>query len=677
MNWNFINTRILLAGGFTLWLATTAMAQPHGAWSPPPLPAPPASASPYPGSDQQPVRLPPVEDDFRPGHSSAPRVTSLPEILPLPPMSQVPATRIAPSDSSVPPAVAPLRTRPIGGAGGATSYVLPPLPEDQAVPDYASLDYDTQHPVKPETDMPASFVPWWQPATTRPLRNPTEGMAVDANSLVVDALRYSAQVRAISDNALITQASITRAAAEFDVHTFMESKFIRTSIPTGSTLEAGFNVPRLREEDGYIRAGVRKKNSLGGSFEVSQQAGLRDSNSQFFFPGQQANSRLTLGYNQPLLNGAGKAYNNSLVVLANIDTRVAANRTAAELQDHLLEVTEAMWELYQQRTVLLQKQRHLERAQVIYERLAQRRGIDSLESQVLRARAAVSLRRAELIRAGTAIRNAEARVRALVNSPDMLSNRQTELVPVEPPIHNFIPVSMDEAIYLALENRPEINTATKEIQAARVRLNVAENELMPVLDLVLETYVSGLRGQYNVGRSWADQFAVGEPSYTAGLVFEVPYQRRAAKANFQRRQIELRQLSSRLQVAIETLHADVEVAVREVETAYREMQARYVSMAAADSDVCYLQRRWEELPGDDRAASFLLADLLDAQDRLVLEEFGFSRSHVDYTLSLTRLKRATGTLLQYEEIELVKTEADCLPVIEFQKAFAAPPTAGP
>lgn len=515
--------------------------------------------------------------------------------------------------------------------------------------------------------IPKEFTPWWQSRALQPLRKAPSRLRVDVNSLIIDALQYSSRVQAISDNTVIAETGIVEAKADFDIHAFMESKFVRTSLPTGSDLEAGFNVPRLREADWFYNAGLRKKNQFGGRVEIAQKIGTRDSNSVFFTPLNQGNSRMTLSYNQPILNGAGKAYNSSLILLANLNTHIADDRTAAELQDHLLEVTEAMWYLYQQRTVLLQKQRHLGRAQVILERLEKRREVDSLESQIARARAAVAMRRAELIRAGTAIRNGESRVRALVNSPTMLNYRNGELVPAQTPLREFIPISVDDALVTALQNRPEIDAATQEIEAARIRMNMAKNELLPALDLVLETYVTGLQGNYNIARSFADQFSVGEPSYTAGLVFEVPLHRHAAKARYQRRNLELRQLSSRFQATVERLNAEVEIAVREVETAYREMQAKYTAMVAADADVRYLQRRWELLPGDDRSASFLLADLLDAQDRLAIEEFSFAKTQVEYTLSLTRLNRATGTLLRHEQIHLVRTIEGCLPGVQFEQ----------
>ncbi len=521
--------------------------------------------------------------------------------------------------------------------------------------------------------IPRDFVPWWQEPATKPIERGRRPLPVDVNSLIVAALEYSPRVLALSGNAAIAETRVVETQADFDIRAFMESKFIRTSVPTGSILDAGTDVPRLREEDWTYSAGLRKKNELGGQLEVSQQIGLRDSNSRFFFPDNQGNARLTLSYNQPVLNGAGRAYNTSLIVLANIDTQIAWDRTLSELQDHLLQVTEAAWELYLRRTSLLQRERHAQRAFEILTRLEHRRVVDSLESQIARAKAAVASRRADLIRASTAIRNAEAKLRALVNAPHLLNGREAELVPAQSPSPDLVDIDIQDALVTALKNRPEIDAAMHEIKAASVRLDVAQNELLPVLDVVVETYVSGLRGDNSIGLSYIDQFSRGEPSYSAGFVFEVPLYRRAAFARESRRRLELRQLSQEFDAAVQSLNAEVEIAVREVSASYRELLAKFQAMLAAEADVRFLQRRWEAVPGEDRAASFVLADLLDAQDRLVNEEFGFVQAQVNYTINLTRFRRATGTLLQHERIGHQHVIQDGLPTIRFQPDAPAVP----
>jgi outer membrane protein TolC len=472
----------------------------------------------------------------------------------------------------------------------------------------------------------------------------------------------------VSEEVLIQETGIVEAQATFDVHAFMDSKFFRKSEPTGNVLEAGFEATRLREGDWRYSAGLRKRTPLGGSWEVSQRIGMRDSNSQFFQPEQQGNARLALSFNQPLLNGFGKTYNTSLIVLADIDTSVAMDQTSVALQDQLTRIAEAYWELYLQRSVQAQKRQHLERARLVLEELRRRRDIDALESQIIRAQAAVAARRAELVRSAATIRNMEARIRALTNSPDLLSTPQAELIPLDYPAMVPVAVNLEDAKVTALQHRPEIDAASQEIRAASLRLDMSRNELLPALDLVLETYVLGLQQDLDIAQAWTDQFSLGEPSYSAGLVFEVPLHRRAARARLQRRQLQLRQITAEFDEIVQMLMTDVEIAVRDVTATHQEMIGKYRAMQAAAVELEYTTRRWQLLSGEDRSASFLLEDLLDAQDRLAVEEYGFALAQRNYTLSLTELKRATGTLLQQEQIEPVRTCSNGLPQLHFQKA---------
>ncbi len=523
------------------------------------------------------------------------------------------------------------------------------------------------------TAVPAGFVPWWQQAVTRPLRAAPDTYPIDLDALVIAALAYSPRVRAVSEDVLIQQTAVVEARAAFDVSAFAESKFFRRSDPTGNDLETG-GPPRWREADWGFSAGLRKRTPLGGSWEIAQRIGIRDSNSLFFNPDQQGNARLSLSFDQPLLNGFGRPYNTSLIVLAELDTTIAMDETIASLQQQLTQVADMYWELYLQRSVLAQKYRHLERAQVVLEELEQRRDIDALESQIIRARAAVAARQAELARSDANIRNTEARIRTLTNAPELQGSPHAELIPMDPPETTRIDVDLQDALVTALQHRPEIDAASQEIRAASVRLNMSKKELLPALDLVLETYVSGIDGGYDIAQSFADQFSEGEPGYSAGLLFEVPLQRRAAKARLQRRCLQLRQVTERLDEIIQMLSTDVEIAVREVHATYQEMAGKYHSMVAAQAEVDDARQRWQLMAGEERSGSLLLEDLLDAQDRLVVEEYGFALAQRSYAVSQTQLKRATGTLLQQEGIEPIRFCEGGLPRLQFQKYPAATPS---
>jgi outer membrane protein TolC len=362
-----------------------------------------------------------------------------------------------------------------------------------------------------------------------------------------------------------------------------------------------------------------------------------------------------------------------MIVLAHLDTNIAEDKYATQLQDYLLTVSEAYWQLYYQRALLLQKERHLQRAEEILEELEHRIEIDVLQSQIVRARAAVASRRAELARAEAAILNVEARLRALVNAPELSIQRSPELIPLEPPAEVLVRVDLQESVQTALKHRPEIDEAMQKVRMACVRRNVSYRDLLPSLSLVLETYVAGLEGDSSVGGAIQRQFDTGAPSYTAGLVFETPLYRRAAHARLRQREAEHRRMSLAFHATLETLTAEVEIAVRDVRTAHRELQAKFEAMAANVADVRYLRQRWKLLPGDDRSASLLLEDILNAQDRLVEEETSFLRAQVDYATSLAKLRRATGTLLnvRYTPIEASLT-ANRSPPASFHESIPDP-----
>jgi outer membrane protein TolC len=203
---------------------------------------------------------------------------------------------------------------------------------------------------------------------------------------------------------------------------------------------------------------------------------------------------------------------------------------------------------------------------------------------------------------------------------------------------------------LALENRPEINQAARELRAARVRLNVSDHELMPVLNLILSSYVSGLEGDVAIGRAFEDQFASGRPSYSAGLLMEYPFGNRAAQARLKRRRLEMRQLTNQLEATTANVRLEVETAVREVATAHREMTSHYHAIRGGEAEIEHLERRWRLLPGEQPAAGIVLDDLLNAQERLSRAEASYADTLVAYNVALVQLKRATGVLLQFQPL---------------------------
>lgn len=514
------------------------------------------------------------------------------------------------------------------------------------------------------TGFPTGYMPWWEQELPQSLRPQLSAIPVDLDTLVTGALQYAPQVLSIRTQPEINHNILLAEDAAFDWSTYVESKWNDLNDPVGNTLTTGNNSDRFVDQIATVQAGVRRRTQSGGEFDAFQKWGWQDNNSTFFVPAPQGTTRLQLNYTQPLLQGAGVAYNQSRIVMAQIELNRSFDVVQEELQDHLVKVVEAYWNLYSSRAIYLQRLRVYQRADTILELLDGRGEVDALQRQINRAKAAVASRRSEIIRAQSAIRNAESRLRLLVNDPQFHDLSEIELIPIESPRTDHVPLSLAGSLQQALQNRPDISQAVHDLRSAGVRLGVSQNELLPKLDLVLSAYVAGLQGNHDILGAWGNQFAEGRPGYTVGTVFEMPLGNRAAKARQNRRQWELTKTVHDFRTTVETGLTEVELSVREAETSYREMLSKFQSLVASETESDFLEDRWKLLPGGDRGTTLLLEDLLDAQQREADSEAELVQSQVAYSLAVLRVRRTMGTLIiaqnptRYEDEEASNNSTD-------------------
>jgi outer membrane protein TolC len=467
---------------------------------------------------------------------------------------------------------------------------------------------------------------------------------MELDAAVVQAIANSAQVRVLRDTAEIVEWGIPRAQANFDPTLFTDSRYTGTSDPVGNTLTTG-GPPRFIDETWYGTGGLRRRTLSGAQVELTQRLGFQDNNSQFFLPKDQATARLNLTVTQPLLKGAGKAYNNAVVVLAELDASMAHDDFSRQMQSYLLDFHKAYWEIYLQRALFLQRRRLRDEAADVVNELAARLGIDVAESQLARGQAAIANRETSLIRYDTNVRNAVARFKALANDPFLDMPHATELIPQTAAGSSSGEADLAVALSTALNFRPEIQQAAKEITASCEKLNIAKRDLLPQLNAVIGSYISGLQGNSDFGQAYANQFNQGRPTYWGGLIYEMPYGNRAANAQQHQRQLELSRATAKLQVVTAGVRADVEVAVREVTTTYREMVSAHQAMQSEQKQIDYLVQRWRLLAGDQQTAGIVLNDLLESQDRRAIAEASFANAQVAHRVSWINLRRATGTLI--------------------------------
>ncbi len=560
-----------------------------------------------------------------------------------------------PTAKLVPPQPSPL-LRGAVGIGLEASGSSPP----------ANLDLDAsgmlevyQQQTQAQTDQQRFVIPntlqgtqpapelWWVPAVVSPPQD-RPALYFGLQQLLDGAMLHSSRIRIVSTEPAIRRTEVTEEMAQFNWRRFVESRYDDKNDPIGNTLTTGDNSSRFLQQTASMKGGMRQRNAYGGELEISQNLQYQDNNSRFFVPSPQGTARLELQYTQPLLNGAGKAVNQSRILLADIQVGVADDQWYREVQDHLAAVTEAYWSLYLVRADYIQRKKLVDNTQMILDTLQARREFDAMQRQVLRAQATLAARQSELIRAAAAIRNAESRLRLLINDPALFSQAGAELTPTEAPMPVGVPLQTSEAMQLALANRRDISQAIRDVRSAGVKAGVARNQLLPKLDMVMSSYVAGLRGSGDIYSAFGNQFVDGRPGFAGAFLYESPLGNQAAEARVERSRLELVRAMAAFDWTVQQGLNEVEIAWREVETTHQEIQARMTSLSAATQEAAYLYDRWQTIPGVDISSVLLLEDLLESQTRVTEEERALVKSQVDYAMALVRLKQQMGTLLRVQ-----------------------------
>ncbi len=345
-----------------------------------------------------------------------------------------------------------------------------------------ALEADPESKLAPEVAGVADLTMWWDESLARPLGLATHTVAVDVPTLTHIALASSPYVKSVLTEPRIRQSEVVIADAEFDSTLFLEGKYADTSEPRTSILQTGD--ARFRDDTFSSSGGFRKKLRRGGELEMIQRGGSQKNNG-FLDPNPQGTARFEINFSQPLLRDGGKAVNNVRILLAQLDLQVTNSQVRSDLEDHLIDVTKAYWDLYQARAEWLQRQRLLQGAQHLYRVLEARNEVDSQKRQILRALAAVKSRKSDLARAVTRIRNAQSKLRLLTGSPELIHAGQFELTPQDRPLSIAVDVSTRDSMITALDNRPEISEAIRRVQAVSARVGAARNQVLPRLDMIL------------------------------------------------------------------------------------------------------------------------------------------------------------------------------------------------
>jgi outer membrane protein TolC len=141
-------------------------------------------------------------------------------------------------------------------------------------------------------------------------------------------------------------------------------------------------------------------------------------------------------------------------------------------------------------------------------------------------------------------------------------------------------VNADEQIANAIERRPELSVLQFEAARVRTELEQAINQLLPELNLALET-------SQDVGGKTSDKGDKQSTKIEAGVYGEVPLQRRFARGKIDSLRAKLRQLDAKAQLTADKITTEIQqilvsrqAALQQIEQAERNLDLAEKTLAA-------------------------------------------------------------------------------------------------
>jgi outer membrane protein TolC len=473
----------------------------------------------------------------------------------------------------------------------------------------------------------------------RPVEIPTDREGLDPFELtLLDALRLgrfnNLGLRAEELTPLQAAEGVRIADGFFEPELFASANAGRSEQPTINPFQPAIV---RRTVDGSL--GMRQRVATGALYEMTfTPLRVRQSTSIPGFPPSQYRMQFAAQVTQPLLRGAWADAALADVRTAEAQLQGSRARFEQTVQDTLIEVVAAYWELVFAREDYRVKAQALglaqEQLRITNERIRVR---DLAERDRVFDEADVARRQEELIRSENEIRRREDLVRQLLFDDADGRVWQRSLRPVTPFEGAFEQPTVDwrEASTVALQNRPDLAGLRADIQSAEAAYAEAERNVMPQLDLTASYSSDGVSA--NSADAWRDLTDLEYPDWGVGVQLSIPIGNSSARGQRDRALLSLEQSRRRLYASELDIARQVREALRDLATLSEGIRAARESVRLAETQLDTERERLRVGRGTIFEVQQRNQELLDARQRLL-------RNQLNYRISESRLLYVQGLL---------------------------------
>ena len=439
--------------------------------------------------------------------------------------------------------------------------------------------------------------------------------------------------------------------AKFDPTVQLGGRYDRTVSPLNRPVFGFGGVTVGKEPDNFdqndtrFNLGYSQRLLTGGSYDLTFDTNRNSvAGTTVFLFNPSYSSNLSFILTQPLLRNFGPTINKTLITVARNTAAVEQLLMVQQVLSVIAQVEQTYWELVFARENLKVAHATLKAAE---ELLASNRekvkaGVLA-EVEALQAQAGVASRIEQILLAQKTVEDQEDQLRRLLSKSEWKLTQTTPLIPLDQPIQHRSSIPLKANIDQALEHRPEVLQAKKNVENSYVQTQFAKNQLLPDLSFQGGLGLAGLGN--NPSDNWDRLTTTDFYNMGGGLALSYPLGNRSAKSQHQRRILETHQQQAALLRVRQQIILDVKEAIRGVQTNFKRIRTNQAARKLSEKQEKAEQERFKLGLSTTRLVLEFQRDLRLAQGREL-------RAILDYNQSLSRLRLVTASTLDHYNIEV-------------------------
>lgn len=390
----------------------------------------------------------------------------------------------------------------------------------------------------------------------------------------------------------------------------------------------------------------------GGSYSLSLSGQRQSSTQQYLRFNPAVVTRFAFAFNQPMLNGFGFAPNERFMRVARNNTKVSEEVFRQQVITTVVLVENTYWDLAALQESVKVAEQSLAVSARLYKDNQMRLEIGTMSPlDVISAEAEVAARTRDLTVARTNVQMQEATLKYILSkrvSPELDMARIVIKDRMPEPKDSDLP-DLQTALAAALENRPDLKQAERNLENQDVAIRYTENNLLPSANAFGFWAGSGLQGNSaslvtGAVDALSQTFQGSFPEYAGGLTLSVPLRNRVAQADNVRSQLEGKQLRVSLQRSRNQVAVEVRKAIIGMIQGKAQVEAAHQATRLA-------RETWEGEQQKLQAGASTSYQVILRERDLITAEQAEVTAVAGYAKAMVEMDRAMGATLDRNGIE--------------------------